>query len=321
MNILIVHAHHEARSFSSALKDRAAATLRALGHQVEISDLYAMRFDPVSNRSNFTTVADAEFLKQQSEEAHATQHDGFAPALSAEMEKVLRADLLIFNFPLWWFGMPAILKGWVDRVFAYGKMYDYEKRFEHGIGLGKRALVTMTTGGGSSRYDGNGSNPPLSTILAPIHHGIFWYNGFSPLPPFVGYAVANLSDDERTTLLDEYEQYLSTLDELQPFVLPPLRDFNGETGADRFGRWLLEVQNANVLDRVRIAALQREGTVVDVWLSPEDGAAPAGWIVLRAESRDDADAITRTLLPSNVVPFALREVARPLQLELATAPA
>jgi NAD(P)H dehydrogenase (quinone) len=123
MNILIVHAHHEPNSFSSALKDRAVATLTKLGHHVEVSDLYAMGFNPVSDRRNFTMVANPAYLKQQREETYAAEHDGFAPELVAEMEKVLHADLLIFNFPLWWFGMPAALKGWVDRVFAYGKMY------------------------------------------------------------------------------------------------------------------------------------------------------------------------------------------------------
>jgi NAD(P)H dehydrogenase (quinone) len=318
MNILIIHAHHEPRSFSSALKDQAVTTLGMLGHHVAVSDLYAMGFDPVSDRRNFTTVADPEHLKQQREELYATEHDGFAPTLSAEMEKVLRADLLIFNFPLWWFAMPAILKGWVDRVFAYGKVYGSGTLYENGIGRGKRALVTTTTGGGSGAYNGYGYNPSMSSILAPIHHGIFWFNGFAPLPPFVAYAVAHLTDDERVKLLDEYERYLTTLDELRPFVLPPLREFDGETSADRFGRWMLDVPNANTLNRVRISALQCEGTVVAFWWSRDGSPGRTAWILLRAESREDAEAIARTLLSGDASPFVIREAARLLPQELAT---
>ena len=59
------------------------------------------------------------FFKQQQEELYADEHLGFAPEIEAEIQKLERCDLLVFSFPLWWFGLPAILKGWVDRVFAY----------------------------------------------------------------------------------------------------------------------------------------------------------------------------------------------------------
>lgn len=68
MKVLIVHAHHEEKSFSSALADRARLSLESLGHSVEFSDLYKMGFDPVSDRRNFKTVKDAAFLKQQMEQ-------------------------------------------------------------------------------------------------------------------------------------------------------------------------------------------------------------------------------------------------------------
>ena len=73
MNILIVHAHHEPNSFCSALKDAAVSELTTLGHQVVVSDLYAEGFDPISDRRNFTTVADGNYLKQQAEEAYAQE--------------------------------------------------------------------------------------------------------------------------------------------------------------------------------------------------------------------------------------------------------
>jgi len=120
MRVFIVHAHHESTSFNSAMAREAVATLMAAGHEVVVSDLYKMGFNPVSDRRNFITVADPEHLSQQAEEAYASIHQGYAPDLQAEMDKLAWCDTLIFQFPIWWLGLPAILKGWVDRVFAVG---------------------------------------------------------------------------------------------------------------------------------------------------------------------------------------------------------
>jgi NAD(P)H dehydrogenase (quinone) len=70
--VLIVHAHHEPKSFCSALKDTARTGFRETGAQVHVTDLYAEKFNPVSDRCNFVTVANPDFLKQQQEEEYAT---------------------------------------------------------------------------------------------------------------------------------------------------------------------------------------------------------------------------------------------------------
>jgi putative NADPH-quinone reductase len=75
MNVFLVLAHPEPRSFNAALTRTAVETLERAGHTTDVSDLYAMRFDPVSDRRNFTTVKDAAYYKQQAEEQHATQHE------------------------------------------------------------------------------------------------------------------------------------------------------------------------------------------------------------------------------------------------------
>jgi NAD(P)H dehydrogenase (quinone) len=179
MKTLIVHAHPEPQSFSSALARTAAEALSKGGHDVRVTDLYARRFDPVSDRRNFTLAKNPAYFKQQLEEAHASEHDGFAGEILTEIENLEWCDALIFSFPLWWFGMPAILKGWVDRVFAYGRIYNSSKIYETGLSKDqRRGLVLMTTGGREKSYGGRGVNPPLETILAPIQHGIFWFNGF-----------------------------------------------------------------------------------------------------------------------------------------------
>src|SRR5262245_58457416 len=127
MRIFIVHAHHEPTSFNGAMTREATVSLPAAGHEVVVSDLYAIGFDPVSDRRNFLTVKAPERLKQQDEEAYASERDGFAADIQAEMDKLVWCDVLILQFPLWWLGLPAILKGWVDRVFAVGRAYGVGK--------------------------------------------------------------------------------------------------------------------------------------------------------------------------------------------------
>lgn len=208
LKYFIVHAHHEPASFNGAMTRRAVADLTAAGHEVKVSDLYAMGFDPVSDRRNFTTVANPAFLKQQNEERHATEHNGFAPDLQAEMDKLAWCDVLVFQFPLWWFSMPAILKGWVDRVLAAGRIYGGGKWYSNGFGIGKRAMVSMTTGGPEAMYRQDCLEPPMDTLLVPIEHGVFWFNGFSVLPAFIAWSAAHGTDADRHVTLDRYAAHL-----------------------------------------------------------------------------------------------------------------
>ena len=217
MNVLIVHAHHEPRSFNAAMTAQACETLGASGHDVVVSDLYAMRFDPVSGRHNFTTVKDPNFLRQQDEEAYASAHDGFAADVQAEMDKLLACDVLILQFPLWWFGLPAILKGWVDRVFAEGRVFGNGRMYERGVFAGKRALCALTTGGRGPLYADGGLHGSLEQNLYPIHHGVLAFTGFSVVRPFVAHAPHRMSEAERAERLAAYAAYLRRLD-AQPLV-------------------------------------------------------------------------------------------------------
>jgi NAD(P)H dehydrogenase (quinone) len=210
MRVFIVHAHHEATSFSGALTQAAAGALRAAGHELQISDLHAMRFDPVSDRRNFATVKDASRLKQQNEEEYASEHNGFVPDLQAEMDKLAWCDALIFQFPLWWLSLPAILKGWVDRVFAVGRAYGGGRYFDKGVFAGKRAMCSLTVGGPDAAYTDIGIYGPIDAILFPIHHGIFSFAGFTVIEPFVVHAPARISPQARSEHLARYcERVLS----------------------------------------------------------------------------------------------------------------
>ena len=227
MRVFIVHAHHEPKSFNGAMTREATAALAAAGHEVIVSDLYAMGFNPVSDRRNFVTVKDPDRLRQQAEEAYAAEHGGFAPDIQAEMDKLFWCDALILQFPLWWFGMPAILKGWIDRVFASGgRVYGGGKWYDRGVFAGKRAMCSVTIGGPPAMYSERGLNGAISSILFPINHGVLYFTGFSVIEPFLVHAPVRISAEERAAHLVRYRQRLLSLDGAPTITYPKLADYD-----------------------------------------------------------------------------------------------
>jgi len=216
MNVLLVYWHPEPRSFNAAMRDTAIQTLQDAGHELKLSDLRVMNFDPVSDRRNFTTVKDPDYFKQQLEELHATEVAGFAPDLNAEMAKVEWCDLMIWQFPLWWFSLPAVFKGWVDRTFAMGRAYGGGKFYDTGFFRGKKALLSLTTGGPSESYQPDGFNGDIHAILRPIHRGMLEFTGFSVLTPQIVYAAAHLEDHDRRSALESYASRLYQTHQEEP---------------------------------------------------------------------------------------------------------
>ncbi len=197
MNVLIVFAHPEPRSLNAALRDVAIEELRAQGHVVQVSDLYAMGWKAQVDGTDFPALAADARLKVAAASGEAFAAAALTEDVKAEQEKLLWADMLILQFPLWWFTMPAILKGWVDRVYAYGFAYGVGEHSDHRWGdrygegrlSGKRAMLVVTTGGWEAHYSPRGVNGPIDDLLFPINHGILHYPGYDVLPPFVAYRV------------------------------------------------------------------------------------------------------------------------------------
>ena len=214
--ILIVHAHPEPKSFCSGLKEISEQYYTNNGDLVQVSDLYAMGFDPVGGQRDFTSVNNPAYFKYQLEQVNACKTQSFNEELKVEMDKLVWCDILIFNFPLWWFGLPAILKGWVDRVFAMGLVYgDGRGVYENGTFKEKTAFITMTTGGPEVAYTTKGNGDP-SVILYPIHHGMFYFAGMTVLPPFISWGPARMSEEQRKAELERYKSYLQSIDTLKP---------------------------------------------------------------------------------------------------------
>jgi NAD(P)H dehydrogenase (quinone) len=204
MKAFVVYWHPEPQSFNGAMFRTALGTLAAAGHEVRASDLHAMGFDPASSRKNFTAVKDPAYLKLQLEEMHASATGGFAQDIETEIQKIEWCDLMIWQFPLWWFGLPAVLKGWVDRVFAMQRAYGGDRIYQSGAFRGKRALLSLTTGGPEEAYRKGAFNGDLSGILRPIHRGMLQFTGFDVLAPQVVYGPVRLTDEQRKLALTDY---------------------------------------------------------------------------------------------------------------------
>lgn len=229
MKIFIVHCHPEKTSFNYALTNQAKTTLRGLGHDVDVSDLYEADWNANSGRNNFIMQADNLRFTQQIEEHNAVLNNGFSKEISTEIQKLINCDLLIFQFPLWWGGMPALLKGWIDKVFARGVAYDYGQWYDKGLMKGKRAMVSLTTGGGSNMYQPTGLNGDINLILAPIHYNTLHFCGFDVLPPFISWQGGGATVDERLTTLNSYANYLGNINNLQPLSYPSLDEYDTNT--------------------------------------------------------------------------------------------
>lgn len=227
MNVLIVYAHEEPRSFNAAMKNLAIQTFEAQGHTVVVSDLYRMNFKAAADHDDFLERRDRHVLKRQQEELAAAKLGTLATDILAEQRKLHDCDLLILQFPLWWFSMPAILKGWVDRVMTMGFAYGGGSWYDEGGMKGKRAMLSLTTGGPEGLYGPRGIHGEMDRILFPIQHGILQFCGFQVLPPFIAYGIARRDDMERGAELEAYHQHLLALEQTQPLPFHPLAHYDG----------------------------------------------------------------------------------------------
>jgi NAD(P)H dehydrogenase (quinone) len=232
MKVLLVFAHPEPRSLNGALRDVAIRELKAQGHEVRVSDLYADAWKSEVDRADFPWLTpDAQFIPGAASKK-AFEADALTEDVKAEIEKLLWADMLILQFPLWWFAMPAILKGWVDRVYAYGFAYGvgehsdkrWGDRYGEGTLVGKRAMLIVTAGGWEEHYTARGINGPIDDLLFPINHGILYYPGYEVLPPFVAYRVDRLDEAGFQSAGERLRERMRTIETTPPI---PYRQQNG----------------------------------------------------------------------------------------------
>jgi NAD(P)H dehydrogenase (quinone) len=211
MKVLIVLAHPEPQSFNAHLARSARDALVGGGHTVEVSDLYAAGFDPCEAGRHFAVRCDPERFDASAEQRFSWERDALPAEVRDELAKVMAADLVICQFPLWWFGPPAMLKGWIDRVFVYGGLYSSQRTYEHGACRGKQVLMCVTTGSSEAACSPKGREGDTHLMLWPTLYA-FRYVGFTALESFLIYGVrAGLrgaeAEEHARYLMRETERY------------------------------------------------------------------------------------------------------------------
>ena len=190
LTALVVYCHPVAESFSAALRDRVTATLERTGVKVRLADLYADGFVPVLGREERLAHLD-ETLRP--------------PDLAAQFAALAEAQLLVFVYPTWWYGLPAMLKGWVDRVLRAGVAF----RLPEGgntiepLLTELRQIVVVTTYGSPwwlIRYVGDAGR---RTIARGIQ--LLCLNARRPI--WLGlYGMDTASDEDRRRFLERVER-------------------------------------------------------------------------------------------------------------------
>ncbi len=213
MNVLMVYAHEDPTSFGAAMHNRALSFLEKNGHHVVVSDLYASGFHAVAAKWDFVVSGGAHQNYMLEQKRASTSDDaGFAEDIKTEIAKVRTADLLIIEFPLWWSAMPAMMKGWFDKVFAMGIAWDGEHRYSSGLLRGKQVLVMTDVGDPAEAYSVNGIHgATVEQHLYPLLHSTLAHAGLDVLAPFIPCGITLARDDERQQHLDALDGYLEKM--------------------------------------------------------------------------------------------------------------
>ena len=234
MHAHILHAHPEPTSYNGALTDAAAAALRGAGHDVSTSDLYREGFDPVEGPAHYAPRKTAGTFAVLAEQRHAWQQGHLPEDVRTEIDRLERADLLILQFPLWCHGPPAILKGWMDRVFVSGGLYTSRMRYDAGYFRGKRAVVSVTSGAPEGAFGPGARGGDLDVMLWPVQYSLH-YMGFTVLPPFVSYGVqghgysyegADRLEARLGQNLRDWQAHVTGLDRVEPLAFPGWSDWD-----------------------------------------------------------------------------------------------
>ena len=181
MNVLIVCAHPNPKSFNKSIVDCVIDEFKARGDSVRCKDLYAENFNPILDESQL-----------------AMQTQGKLPDdVIKEQSDIEWADTIGIVYPLWWSGRPAILKGWFDRVLTNGFAFGYENGELRGFLSAKRALIIVTAGG--AREEVGSSDEELINHTAES----LGFCGLDDIQHMVLYSVPDVNDQTREQMLEE----------------------------------------------------------------------------------------------------------------------
>ena len=236
MKAHIVLAHPEKDSFNGRLAELSCSRIIAAGGSVTYADLYADDFDPREGPSHYDELSDDQKFHAQTEQRYSADRNRTPNDVAIERDHLLDSDLLVLHFPFWWFGMPAMLKGWIDRVFVYGSLYTSSMRYDAGRCKGKRMIACITTGASEESCSFSGREGDTKLLSWPLLFP-FRYVGFDVLEPVIFHGVGGVASIEQQedgmSDLDRYlDQWAHTLDNIESRKAVPFNR-DGDFGDDK----------------------------------------------------------------------------------------
>lgn len=195
MKVYVVHCHPLAESFVAAVRDRAVATLERAGHEVRVTDLYAEDFRPeLDTDEHVRHLADPDTK----------------PAIAPYAELLRWCDALVLVYPTWWSGQPAMLKGWIDRVWVSGVAYELPEGANRIRPLLKniRHIAAITTHGSSkwiNALEGEGGKRIVTRSLRILCHPLARSHWIAL------YAIDTCTEADREAFLRKVERRLARL--------------------------------------------------------------------------------------------------------------
>jgi NAD(P)H dehydrogenase (quinone) len=191
MRTLVVHCHPDPESFTAAVRDRAVDVLRDRGDEVRLTDLYAVRFDPVLS----------------AREAARHLEPGADPSVADHAADLQWCQRLVLIYPTWWSGQPAMLKGWIDRVWVKDVAFDLppdSNRIQPKL-RNVRRIVAITTHGSSkfvNALEGEVGKRMMTRTLRAVCHPLVRTKWIAL------YGIDTASEHRKTAFLDRVEKKL-----------------------------------------------------------------------------------------------------------------
>ncbi|AKS47075.1 NAD(P)H dehydrogenase (quinone) [Octadecabacter temperatus] len=238
---LIITAHPSRGSFTNSWAKKTEQACLQAGGTVSRSDLVQMNFDPVERFEHYPDHTGSDVLKCQEE---ASERGTLPTEIEAEIAKFRAADRIILHFPIWWFGPPAIIKGWCERVLANGAMHTASERFDAGRYRDKTVLFCTSTGSGESESSPDGKEGDVRMLLWPLAY-TFRYLGCNVAQPQVihgvhGYWKDHEKQQTEARLADRLSAHAGIIDGFDEL---PLMQFNEDSNFDEDGRLRADAQS------------------------------------------------------------------------------
>ena len=172
-----------------------------------------MEFNPsISSKDYLPLPLNASPISLEEKQMKSSETNIFDPEISLELEKIMKSEFLIFIAPMYWGSVPAILKGWFDRVLVRGKAWDINKWHETGLLKGKKALLVITTASGKEDFQkGNFQNISLEEMLHHITWSTFDFCGMDVQKTYCVFGVGTRTREVMDEEITKYGEFMQNI--------------------------------------------------------------------------------------------------------------